>query len=122
MIRYLFLLFASLIGITTQSRGVVFEYDNSGNRAKRLSGPDLTPTITLPSANFASNGTTKNFTVSLYEVNSAATGANIQFSIIIPTGYILGFDQTKTTITSSGTATVYFYLLRYRSKEFKNGC
>ncbi|GLU51199.1 hypothetical protein [Dyadobacter frigoris] len=104
MIRYLFLFFAILIGITSQAQNIVFEYDSAGNRVKRLSGPDLTPTINLPSANFASNGTTKNFTVGLYEVNSAATSANIQFSIIIPTGYTLGFDQTQTTITPSGAA------------------
>ncbi|MCF0054851.1 hypothetical protein [Dyadobacter sp. CY356] len=66
--------------------------------------PDLTPIIILPNNNFSANGITKNFTAGLYELLSVATGANVQFSVTVPTGYSIAFNATQTSITPTGSA------------------
>lgn len=66
--------------------------------------PDLTPIIILPNNNFSANGITKNFTAGLYELLSVSTGANIQFSVTVPTGYSIAFNPAQTSITPTGSA------------------
>lgn len=69
------------------------------------SGPDLTPTINLPLANFTTSGaeTIKNFTVGLYELAGQTTPTgSVKFTITIPIGYSIAFDNTITSIDVSG--------------------
>ncbi|WP_338876482.1 Ig-like domain-containing protein [Spirosoma sp. SC4-14] len=72
------------------------------------SGPDLTPIINLPSNNFTTSGanTVKNFTVGIYElVGQQTSSGNIVFTITVPFGYTLAFDNTSTSINVSGGST-----------------
>ncbi|AUD02481.1 beta strand repeat-containing protein [Spirosoma pollinicola] len=70
-----------------------------------LSRPDLTPIIRLPLTNFTASGpnSSRQFTVELTEVNGQSTSSgNIVFTIGVPLGYTLTFDNTLTSINVSG--------------------
>lgn len=67
--------------------------------------PDLTPIIRLPLTNFTASGanSSRQFTVELTEVNGQPTSSgNIVFTIVVPLGYTLTFDNTLTSINVSG--------------------
>lgn len=70
-----------------------------------MTGPDLTPVIRFPEANFTASGTeaTLNFTVDITEVAGQATSSGaIVVTVTAPLGYTLGFDNTRTSIDVSG--------------------
>ena len=67
--------------------------------------PDLTPTLSLPQANFAATGpqATRNFILYLYEVGGLPTANGIiVVTLTAPIGYTLAFSNTQTSILVSG--------------------
>ncbi|GAB3034163.1 hypothetical protein GCM10027185_40010 [Spirosoma pulveris] len=69
---------------------------------------DLTPSLTLPQANFAATGAEaiRNFTISLVETGGqpTATGATV-ITITIPLGYAIAFNSAATSIAVTGGTT-----------------
>ncbi|ADB42077.1 hypothetical protein [Spirosoma linguale] len=69
---------------------------------------DLTPSLTLPQANFAATGTEaiRNFTLSLVETGGqpTASGAAV-ITITIPLGYAITFNNAATSINVTGGTT-----------------
>lgn len=70
-------------------------------------GPDLSPLLTLPDANFPSTpGAAKNFIIQIQEVGGLPTAAgNITITLTAPVGYTLALDNTLTRIDVSGGLT-----------------
>ncbi|MVM33773.1 hypothetical protein GO755_27290 [Spirosoma sp. HMF4905] len=69
--------------------------------------PDLSPTLTLPQANFASSGSVGNFVVGLSEVNGFSTTAgSVAITATAPVGYTLAFAPSITSINVSGGTNV----------------
>jgi len=67
-------------------------------------GPDLSPIMLLPDANFPSTpGASKNFVVQVQEVGGLPTSAgNITINLSAPSGYTLAFDNTLTSTVVPG--------------------
>ncbi|GAB3738422.1 endonuclease/exonuclease/phosphatase family protein [Spirosoma lituiforme] len=73
-----------------------------------INGPDLSPIIRLPQANFTASGddAVRNFIVELTEYGGQATSSgNIVITITAPLGYSLDYDNSRTTINVSGGTT-----------------
>ncbi|GAB3022102.1 LamG-like jellyroll fold domain-containing protein [Spirosoma pulveris] len=69
------------------------------------SAVDLTPSLTLPQANFASGGAqaSRNFTVSVVETGGQPTAAgSIRITITLPLGYTIAFNNSLTTLEVTG--------------------
>jgi parallel beta-helix repeat protein len=75
---------------------------------KETEFPDLTPIISLPSANFTITGSdaTKNFTVKIFEISGLNAYGNILINITAPLGYTLNYNNNITTIDVSGGSVV----------------
>ncbi|QMW02969.1 hypothetical protein [Spirosoma foliorum] len=71
-----------------------------------VQGPDLSPIINLPDANFPVNGS-KELLVTVQEVNGVPTNAGaIVVTITVPVGYTIGFSTSITSLTISGGSAV----------------
>lgn len=67
---------------------------------------DLTPVIRLPQNNFGASGVTRNLVVELQEVLNVSTVAGVtEFSITVPSGFSIAFDNTIASIDVSGGST-----------------
>lgn len=98
----------TITATNTHGFSVSTNYNLNVSAAPALGNPDLTPTISLPSANFTSSGPdlVKNFTVGLYEVAGLQTSSgNVQFTITAPFGYTISFDGAATSVDVSGGTT-----------------
>lgn len=71
-------------------------------------GPDITPTINLPQANFAnaSPENVRNFAVTLFETGYHATAGQVTITITAPLGYTIAFDNTQTSVAVTGGNTL----------------
>lgn len=66
-------------------------------------GPDLSPTIYLPDANFSPGPSAKQFLVRVYEVGWLPTApSSITITLTAPSGYSMSFDASQTSINVSG--------------------
>ncbi|RAI77484.1 hypothetical protein HMF3257_30865 [Spirosoma telluris] len=70
-----------------------------------LAGPDLSPLISLPDANFAVVDS-KGLLIQLQEVNGSVASGNIIITLTVPTGYSVSFDNTLTSFDVSGGSRV----------------
>ncbi|WP_198174754.1 beta strand repeat-containing protein [Spirosoma arboris] len=69
---------------------------------------DLSPTLILPQANFASSGSeaSRNFIINLSEVSGLPTASGtIVITVTAPLGYTVSYDNSLTTIDVSGSET-----------------
>ncbi|GAB3543556.1 hypothetical protein GCM10027577_12420 [Spirosoma fluminis] len=75
---------------------------------KPTAGPDLTPSINLPQANFSPSGpnATRNFTVELQELRGLPTAGTVVFTLTAPFGYEISYNGGLTSIAVSGGGTV----------------
>ncbi|GAB4051962.1 beta strand repeat-containing protein [Spirosoma litoris] len=69
--------------------------------------PDLTPTITMPQANFgASPNNVRNFVVNIQELAGIATSSgNVVITLSVPTGYTISYSNAITSIDVTDGAT-----------------
>lgn len=67
--------------------------------------PDLTPTVSLPQANFAPTGAeaTRNFTINLFEIGGEPIpNGTIVITLTAPIGYTLAYTNSLSSINVSG--------------------
>ncbi|WP_020596169.1 hypothetical protein [Spirosoma panaciterrae] len=67
--------------------------------------PDLSPTVSLPQANFSANGpeSSRQFVVNVFEVGGKPTSpGSVTLTVSAPTGYSLSFNSSLTSIVVSG--------------------
>ncbi|MVM40329.1 hypothetical protein GO730_26215 [Spirosoma sp. HMF3257] len=70
-----------------------------------VTGSDLTLTLELPQANFATVGSVVNIVVNVFEVGGLPTSSgNVTITITAPIGYTLAFPPVLTSIAVSGEA------------------
>ena len=93
---------ASLEGRGLSTVGAITLNNNSVTVSTAL--PDLTPTITLPLATFATApNNSRDFIATLFEVAGQRTSSgNIAITITAPTGYIISFTSSLSSILVSG--------------------
>ncbi|WP_168207871.1 hypothetical protein [Spirosoma sp. KCTC 42546] len=85
--------------------GTVGDCSGTATTMVTVRTPDLSPTLTLPQANFAASGpeATRNFTINLYEVGHVPTASGtVVITLTAPTGYSLAFSNTLTSLLVSG--------------------
>lgn len=103
----IFVVFVTSSPFMAYSQGIVFEYDNAGNRVKRLAqnAPDLTPFFAI-SPNAAQGPTNMVSRIRILNVNSSyglpTTGATITVRILKSSLWAFTWDPTATS-NSLGT-------------------
>ena len=103
---------ATSSAITASTNGIYSVTGTSGGCSATASvslsvGVDLTPTITLPTANFTNSapGSTRTFTIGIFEGSGQATASGaIVVTITIPLGYSIAFNSTLTATDVTGGA------------------
>jgi hypothetical protein len=95
---YPLLLFVLFSG-TISAQGIVFEYDNAGNRTKRYqnAAPNLSPSI-LVSPTMLAGPTNISMVVNVYEFNDVPTSGSIQVYILKDPLYVMSFNSTATAV------------------------
>ncbi|KQS23821.1 hypothetical protein [Dyadobacter sp. Leaf189] len=95
--KYLFIVALCLVfSGSSFSQGVAFGYDAAGNRIKRSSAADLTPTIDINALLFA-EAASRDFVLNMYEINNVETSGLISFRISKISAFKITYPLTSGT-------------------------
>jgi hypothetical protein len=94
MLRIFTFILLTLVSFSSLSQSVSFSYDTAGNRIKRNSAPDLSPTISIDGLNFNPGGK-RDFVVNIFEVNNVQTIGEITLRINKPPAFTITYSTNN---------------------------